>query len=113
MTENRIKELQDFALDFQEQLREAKELYQQRQLKTKNLEQKYFKTENNKAKLNIEENRNKFKIKPLKNIEQLKLNEHWIPNCLFGKSFERFKKLTYGHFPTSWELVCKNILIFN
>ena len=42
MTENRIKELQDFALDFQEQLREAKELYQQRQLKTKNLEQKYF-----------------------------------------------------------------------
>jgi hypothetical protein len=112
MTENRIKELQDFALDFQEQLREAKELYQQRQLKTKNLEQKYFKTENNKAKLNIEENRNKFKIKPLKNIEQLKLNEHWIPNCLFGKSFERFKKLTYGHFPTSWELVCKNIFNF-
>ena len=112
MTENRIKELQDFALDFQEQLREAKELYQQRQLKTKNLEQKYFKTENNKAKLNIEENRNKFKIKPLKNIEQLKLNEHWIPNCLFGKSFERFKKLTYGHFPTSWELVSKNIFNF-
>ena len=79
MTENRIKELQDFALDFQEQLREAKELYQQRQLKTQNLEQKYFKTENNKATLNIEENKNKYKIKPLKNIEQLKLNEHWIP----------------------------------
>ena len=113
MTENRIKELQDFALDFQEQLREAKELYQQRQLKTKNLEPKYFKTENNKAVLNIEENKNKYKIKPLKNIEQLKLNDHWIPNCLFGKSFDRFKKLTYGHFPTSWELVCKNILIFN
>ena len=112
MTENRIKELQDFALDFQEQLREAKELYQQRQLKTKNLEQKYFKTENNKPTLNIEENRSKFKIKPLKNIEQLKLNEHWIPNCLFGKSFDRFKKLTYGHFPTSWELVCKNIFNF-
>jgi hypothetical protein len=62
--------------------------------------------------LNIEENRSKFKIKPLKNIEQLKLNEHWIPNCLFGKSFERFKKLTYGHFPTSWELVSKNIFNF-
>ena len=112
MTENRIKELQDFALDFQEQLREAKELYQQRQLKTKNLEQKYFKTENNEATQNVEENKNKYKIKPLKNIEQLKLNEHWIPNCLFGKSFERFKKLTYGHFPTSWELVCKNIFNF-
>jgi hypothetical protein len=42
-------------------------------------------------------------------IEKINLNdEHWIPNCLFGKSFERFKKLTNGHFPTSWELVNKN-----
>ena len=88
MAENRIRELQDFALDFQEQLKEAKELYQQRKLNSKNLEPKYFKTENAKT----------------------KLNDHWIPNCLFGKSFERFKKLTNGHFPTSWELVSKKII---
>ena len=108
MAENRIRELQDFALDFQEQLKEAKELYQQRQLNSKNLEPKYFKTENAKTKFNEEENKNKFKLG--KNIEQLKLNDYWIPNCLFGKSFERFKKLTNGHFPTSWELVSKKII---
>jgi hypothetical protein len=111
MAENRIRELQDFALDFQEQLKEAKELYQQRKLNSKNLEPKYFKTENAKTKFNEEENKNKFKLG--KNIEQLKLNDHWIPNCLFGKSFERFKKLTNGHFPTSWELVSKKNYFYN
>ena len=37
------------------------------------------------------------------------MNQHWVPNCLFGKSIDKFERLTHKHFPTSWELVNKNI----
>ena len=97
MEENRIQELQDFVSEFQDQLKEAKELYEEKQAKSKTIEAKSV------------DGKKKFRIYKLKKIEKINLNnEHWSPNCLFGKSFERFKKLTNGHFPTSWELVNKN-----
>ena len=111
MSEDRIKELQDFTLEFQEQLREAKELYEQKQNKSKTLEPpKYTKEENTKIKLNFDKNlEDKKKFNRKKKIEKIKTNQHWVPNCLFGKSLDKFQKLTYKHFPTSWELVNKNI----
>ena len=112
MSEDRIKELQDFTLDFQEQLREAKELYQQKRDKSKSLEPKYLKTENVKTKLHIDKNKeDKKKLNRIKKIGKIKMNQHWVPNCLFGKSMDKFKKLTHQHFPTSWELVNKNIIL--
>ena len=110
MSEERIKELQDFAEEFQEQLKGAKEIYQQRQSKSKTIEPKYTKTENAKLKLPLKKSFDgKKKINKLKKIDRIKLNnQHWVPNCLFGKSFEKFKKLSYPHYPTSWELVHKN-----
>ena len=106
MTENRMKELQDFAEKFQDQLKEAKELYEQKQMKSKTIEPKHLKTENIKSKINLQ-NKKKFRLK------KLEINdEHWIPNSFFGKSFERFKKLTNQHCPTSWELVNKYNIMF-
>ena len=106
MSENRIKEIQDFAEEFQGRLKEAKELYEQRQKKSKTIE-------NIKSKINLKKSFDDKKKFRLKKLEKIKLNdEHWIPNCLFGKSFERFKKLNYQHFPTSWELVNKYNIIF-
>ena len=113
MTENRIKELQDFAEEFQDQLKEAKELYEQKQMKSKKTEPKYLKTENINSKINLKNSLDGKKKFKLKKKEKINLNdEHWIPNCLFGKSFERFKKLTNQHFPTSWELVNKYNIMF-
>ena len=111
MSEERIKELQDFAEEFQEQLKEAKEIYQQRQSKSKTIEPQYAKTENVKLKLHLRKSFDgKKKFNKLKKIDRIKLNnQHWVPNCLFGKSFEKFKKLSNPHYPTSWEIVHKNI----
>ena len=109
-SEDRIKELQEFALDFQEQLREAKEIYQQNKDKSKIIEPKYIKTENAKSKLHLDKNiEDKKKLNRIKKIEKIKMNQHWVPNCLFGKSIDKFERLTHKHFPTSWELVNKNI----
>ena len=110
MSEDRIKEFQEFALDFQEQLREEKEIYQQNHDKSKTIEPKYIKTENAKSKLHLDKNiEDKKKLNRIKKIEKIKMNQHWVPNCLFGKSIDKFERLTHKHFPTSWELVNKNI----
>ena len=104
-----MRELQDFAEEFQDQLKEAKELYEQKHMKSRTIEPEHLKTENIRSKINLE-NKKKFRLKKL---EKINLNdEHWIPNNFFGKSFERFKKLNQ-RFPTSWELVNKyNIMSF-
>ena len=108
MSEERLKELQDFVDEFHDQLKEAKEIYQQKQEKAKTLNKEHLKPENIRTKLFAKKN-----LKTNKLAEKLKMDQHWVPNCLFGKSFEKFKKMTYGHFPTSWELVHNNInLIF-
>jgi hypothetical protein len=108
MSEERLKELQDFVDEFHDQLKEAKEIYQQKQEEAKTLNKEHLKPENIRTKLYAKKN-----LKTNKLAEKLKMDQHWVPNCLFGKSFEKFKKMTYGHFPTSWEIVHNNInLIF-
>ena len=110
MTEERIKELQDFTLEFQDQLREARDIYLKKQSESKTIEHKYLKTENPKTKLHLPKNieKNKKNLYKNKNAEKLKLSDHWIPNCFFGKSLEKFKRLENQHFLTSWELVINN-----
>ena len=111
MSEERIKELQEFTLEFQDQLREAKELYQQNQSKSKTLQPKYLKTESVKTKLHLPNSNVHIKrIKRIKNPENLKMKQHWVPNSLFGKSLDKFKKLTNKHFLTSWEIVNKILI---
>ena len=113
MSENRLQELNDFAEEFQNQLIEAKELYEQKQKNSKAIEPEHLKAEKIKSKFPLQKSYDGKRKLRLKKIEKMNLNdEHWVPNCLFGKSFEHFKKLTYQHYPTSWELVNKYILMF-
>ena len=112
MSEERVKELQDFAEEFQEQLKEAKEIYQKKQAKPKTIKQKYSKTEDVKNKFHLRKSfDSKKRLNKLKKFDKINLNEqHWVPNCLFGKSIGKFKKLSNPHYPTSWELVYQKLI---
>jgi hypothetical protein len=102
MSQERVKELQDFVEDFKGQLAEAKELYLQKKSQSKTIEPKHFKAETINNKIYVP------KLK--KKTEKINLNNlHWIPNCLFGKSLDKFKRLNNGHNLTSWELVFNNL----
>ena len=121
MSEEKVKELQEFVDDFHTKLKEAYNIFEANQNKIKTLKKSHSQIENtNKHKENkfpsISKNKPLGKINLKKNLSNNNLiirTPIWRPPNGYPNYFEEFKRLQYKHEISDWEKVCNIFILKN
>ena len=124
MSEEKVKELQEFVDDFHKKIKEAYTKFEIKQNKIKTLKKSHSQVENtNKENKFPTINNNKYmgKISLKKNLSNNNLTIKtpiWKPPNSYPNYFEEFKRLQYKHEISDWEKVCnifilKYFILFN
>lgn len=121
MSETKIKELQEFVDDFNKKLKEAYNKFEDKQKKIKKLKKSHSQIEHSYNKTNgdkfpLVSNNNYKIIHKTKSSKFLSTNiktnpQIWKPPNGYPDYFEDFKRLHNQYQLSSWEKVCKYIII--
>lgn len=119
MSENRVKEIQEFVDKFNKDLSKAYTKYEAKQKKIKNIKKCYSQLDNRRK---TEEDKLPSVSKKTKTIETKRYNSdkkliikfpEWKPPKGIPDYFEEFKGLKNKYELTTWEKVCKYLINFN
>ena len=125
MSDDKVKQIQEFVDDFNKKLKEASLKFEENKNKNLNLKKSYSQINqnqnNNKFSTFFNNSKTKDKInlkRSLSNINIFYKPTIWKPNNFYPDYFERFKALQNKHEISEWEKVCNiyklniNIILF-